>query len=148
MISLKILKGTDQLATEGTETKHTELSEVIGMIEALGEEDDWPTDLLFKVTLVVDELVQNVLDYAYDDDTAHVDVTLTSTDEAVFVEILDHGKPFDPLTDAPAPDLASDVENRRIGGLGVHFTRTLMDEITYKRDLDRNILRIMALKSP
>lgn len=129
------------------ETEHTELSEMVERIEAFGEEDGWPSDLIFKVTLVIDELVQNVLDYAYDDNRPHANVVLTSTEREISVEIIDDGKPFDPLTDAPAPDLASDVENRRVGGLGVHFTRTLMDEISYSRDSDRNILRIVALKS-
>lgn len=132
--------------SEMRRTGYEELADLVAAIEALGEEDGWPGDLTFRISLVVDELAQNVVDYAYNDTPGDVEVTVTSQDETVIVEITDEGKPFDPLTDAPDPDLTSPIESRPIGGLGVHFTKTLMDDVEYSRESGRNRLRIVTRK--
>jgi anti-sigma regulatory factor (Ser/Thr protein kinase) len=59
---------------------------------------------------------------------------------------VDSGRPFDPLSDAPEPDLNAVVEERRIGGLGVHLVKTLMDQMHYKRENEQNRLTIVALR--
>ena len=127
-------------------TSYEELADLVAAIEALGEQDDWSGDLTFRVSLVVDELAQNVVDYAYTDTPGDVEVAVTSRDETVVIEIVDQGQPFDPLTEAPAPDLASPIEDRPIGGLGVHFTRTLMDDVEYSRESGKNCLKIVTRK--
>ena len=58
----------------------------------------------------------------------------------VTVDVVDDGIPFDP-TAAAAPDTSLEVEDRDVGGLGVHLVRKLMDEVAYRRDGDRNRLR-------
>ena len=125
-----------------------DLADLVAAIEALGEEDGWPGDLTFRISLVVDELAQNVVDYAYNDTPGDVEVAVTSRDETVVIEIVDEGRPFDPLTEAPAPDLTSPIESRPIGGLGVHFTKTLMDNVEYRRESGRNCLKIVTRKRP
>ena len=127
-------------------TSHEELADLVAAIETLGEQDNWPGDLTFRVSLVVDELAQNVVDYAYSDAHGDVEVAVTSREETVVIEIVDDGQPFDPLTEAPAPDLTSPIEGRPIGGLGVHFTRTLMDDVEYSRESGRNCLKIVTRK--
>ena len=54
-------------------------------------------------------------------------------------------KPFDPLA-APAPDLTS--TQREPGGVGLHFVRNLMDEVTYTRRDGINHLRMMKRLTP
>ncbi|MDE0667229.1 MAG: ATP-binding protein [Acidimicrobiaceae bacterium] len=132
--------------SEVRKTSYNELAELVAAIEELGEEDGWSGELTFRISLVVDELAQNVVDYAYIDTPGDVEVAVTSTDETVVIEITDEGKPFDPLTEAPAPDLTSPIESRPIGGLGVHFTKTLMDDVEYRRESGQNRLRIVARK--
>ncbi len=132
--------------SEVRKTSYTELADLVAAIEELGEEDGWSGELTFRISLVVDELAQNVVDYAYIDTPGDVEVAVTSTDETVVIEITDEGKPFDPLTEAPAPDLTSPIESRPIGGLGVHFTKTLMDDVEYRRESGQNRLRIVARK--
>ena len=132
--------------SEVRKTSYTELADLVAAIEELGEEDGWSGELTFRISLVVDELAQNVVDYAYIDTPGDVEVAVTSTDETVVIEITDEGKPFDPLTEAPAPDLTSPIESRPIGGLGVHFTKTLMDDVEYSRESGQNRLRIVARK--
>ena len=134
--------------SEVRRTSYTELADLVAAIEALGEEDGWPGDLTFRISLVVDELAQNVVDYAYQDQPGDVEVEVTSEPEAVTIEITDEGRPFDPLTEAPEPDLSSPIEDRPIGGLGVHFTKTLMDDVEYSRESGKNRLRIVTRKRP
>ena len=127
-------------------TSHGELADVVKAVEAWGEQDGWSGDLAFRVSLVIDELAQNIVDYAYDDGTGDVEVVVTSQSETIVIEIVDEGQPFDPLTQAPAPDLTSAIEDRPIGGLGVHFTRTLMDNVEYRRESGKNCLKIVTRK--
>ncbi len=61
-------------------------------------------------------------------------------EEVVTVEITDDGRSFDPLTEAPEPDLDSSLNERRIGGLGVFFVRSMMDDLQYRREQGKNHL--------
>lgn len=132
--------------SEVRRSSYEDLADLVAAIEALGEEDGWSGDLTFRISLVVDELAQNVVDYAYNDTQGDVEVAVTSRDESVVIEIVDEGIPFDPLTEAPPPDLTSPIESRPIGGLGVHFTKTLMDDVEYRRESGKNCLKIVTRK--
>ncbi len=127
-------------------TARDELDRINAAVDSLAEQDDWPADLVFRVRLVLEEWNLNVMDHGHDDDTHEIDIELTSDADAVTIEIVDGGKPFDPLHDAPAPDLTSAVGERRVGGLGVHFMRELMDEVLYKRESDKNHLKLVTRK--
>lgn len=128
------------------EASYGALPDLVAAVEALGEEDGWAGDLTFRVSLAVDEIAQNVLDHAYGGGRGDLEVAISSLDDAIVVEIVDGGRPFDPLTDAPDPDLTSAIEDRPVGGLGVHFARSLMDDIEYRRDSERNCLKLVARK--
>ena len=135
---------TTTVGGETTRSSQDDLLQLVEAVQALGEREGWPEDLSFRVSLVIDELAENVVNYAYEDGAGDVEVSVTSEEEAVVIEIVDEGRPFDPLTEAPEPDLTSALEDRPIGGLGVHFTKTLMDEIEYRREAGTNRLRIVA----
>ena len=137
---------TTTVGGETTRSSQDDLLQLVEAVQALGEQVGWPEDLSFRVSLVIDELAENVVNYAYEDGAGDgdVEVSVTSEEEAVVIEIVDEGRPFDPLTEAPEPDLTSALEDRPIGGLGVHFTKTLMDEIEYRRESGTNRLRIVA----
>ena len=113
-------------------------------IEDVGQRERWPSDLTFKVKLLIEEIGINIMDHAYLDSEGEFEVTLTSEADAVTIEILDDGQPFDPLEDAPIPDLDSTVEGRDIGGLGLHLVRTMADESSYQRREGKNRLTLVA----
>ena len=129
---------------EVSRSGYEDLPELVAAVEELGERDGWPGELTFRISLVIDELAQNVVDYSYEDQPGDVEVEVTSEPEAIIIEIIDQGRPFDPLTEAPEPDLTSPIEDRPIGGLGVHFTKTLMDDVKYCRDSGKNRLKIVT----
>ena len=96
----------------------------------------------YAVRLALDELLSNVIRYAYDDDARHrIDLKLeTGVPFALTIE--DDGKPFDPLADAPPPVLDGPVEDRPIGGLGLHILKKMGLRLAYRRDAGHNVLRV------
>ena len=101
---------------------------------------------MFRVNLVLEELILNVMDYGTEGSDPDITIEIASEGDSISIDLSDRGRPFDPLTEAPEPDLTSAVGERRVGGLGVHLTKTLMDEVSYSRNADRNRLSIVTRK--
>ena len=93
-----------------------------------------------QVELVVEEAIVNICRHG----GAAVSIELVCmADEGAFVvQISDSGRPFDPTT-APAPDLKADIASRPIGGLGIHLIKNICDDVQYRREGGRNILRLV-----
>ena len=127
-------------------TTRDELERISSAIEELGQRDEWPDDLVFRVNLVLEELILNIMDYGAEDDDPDIALEIQSMDDSISIDLSDRGRAFDPLTEAPEPDLTASVGERRVGGLGVHLTKTLMDEVHYSREADRNRLSIVTRK--
>jgi anti-sigma regulatory factor (Ser/Thr protein kinase) len=99
-----------------------------------------PPPAIGHLNLSLDEAMTNTIAYGWPEGGEHeIALTLSVSGGAVVVEVADDGRAFDPLQ-VPPPDLDSDLESRPIGGLGVHFIKTLMDDVTYRREGGRNIL--------
>ena len=128
------------------ERSHDELGRITDAVDDLGHRENWSNDLLFRVHLVLEELVLNVIDYGFDDgkDDHELEVVLASEDDKLTIEITDDGIPFDPLQDAKKPDVNAPLEDRPIGGLGVHLVRTMMNEVSYQREDGKNHLTLVA----
>ena len=93
-----------------------------------------------KILLCVDELITNIIAHAYTDNEEHaVLLECRIEDNRVELEIRDDGQPFDP-TQQTRPNVSLNVDQRRIGGLGIHLVMTLMDKVTYQREGDFNVL--------
>jgi anti-sigma regulatory factor (Ser/Thr protein kinase) len=90
--------------------------------------------------LAAEEVLVNIINYAYPGRTGDVEIRLMLEEsKGLKVEVIDSGIPFNPLA-RPEPDINAPIEQRNIGGLGVYLLRRLMNEITYKREGERNIL--------
>ena len=84
------------------------------------------------------------MNHGHDDDGDHeMEIALTSEADKLTIELSDDGRAFNPLDDAPEPDLDAAIEDRPIGGLGVHMVRTFMDEMHYRRDEGKNHLTLI-----
>nr|WP_051057433.1 ATP-binding protein [Herbaspirillum sp. B39] len=130
---------------------HNDVAELDRLAEAVDEfcaACALPGKLAFELNLVLEEVVVNVINYAFPDGGAdepiHVRVVLeTNSDEGravrVVAEVRDTGTAFDPLLGGP-PDFVLDLDKRPVGGLGVHFLKTLMDEVSYRRTERHNCL--------
>ena len=124
-------------------TKREELVRVTSAVEDIAAQDGWPDDLVFRVNLVLEEVSLNIMDNAFDGGLHEFDVTLISDARSVTIQVVDAGRPFDPLTESPPPDLDSPVEHRPVGGLGVHLIRTMMDKTVYRRTDGQNRLTLV-----
>ena len=103
-------------------------------------EEGVPGRTIHHVRLVVEELVVNVVRYAYSDTTAHkIGVDVRTEPRRVVVTIEDDGRPFNP-NDAPEPQLRNSPAAKR-GGLGIHLVKKLSRELTYSRENNRNRVR-------
>jgi serine/threonine-protein kinase RsbW len=90
-------------------------------------------EVSFFVGLAIEELVTNCIKYGYDDAAEHtIDIVLSVADHTLTMTVVDDGHPFNPLS-APPPDLSLAIEDRPIGGLGIHMLRELTDNMTYER---------------
>lgn len=114
------------------------LADLQRQLAQFGEQQGWAPDLAYQVELVVEELCVNIVSYGTDDGSHRIEVRMGCTPSLLTIDIIDDGIAFDPFTEAPPPDLDSEVEDRPIGGLGVHFVKTMMDEVEYRREGGRN----------
>ena len=100
-----------------------------------------------NLNISLDELITNIVSYGYQDCEEHeIRVTVSDRGGSLMVVLEEDGIAFNPFTSAPEPDLDASIEERRIGGLGVYFVKTLMDEATYERVGNRN--RITLIQRP
>ena len=126
-------------------SRHDQLERIAAAVEEMGEQDDWPPDLIFKVNLVLEELGVNILTHS--GKASEIEISLVSDAATVKVEIVDDGIPFDPLAQAAAPDTAAALDQRPIGGLGIHLVREMMDELHYRRENGKNRLAMVKRKT-
>jgi anti-sigma regulatory factor (Ser/Thr protein kinase) len=92
-----------------------------------------------SMSVVLDELLANTLSYGMADHGGEVLVDFELHADRLVVTISDDGRPFDPLAQA-APDTTLPVEDRPIGGQGIHLVRKMVDDLSYHRHSDRNIV--------
>jgi anti-sigma regulatory factor (Ser/Thr protein kinase) len=97
----------------------------------------------YAVRLAVEEIVLNLVNYGYAGLPPGPIALAVETDGArVVVTIADHARPFDPV-DAPVPDLEAAWDERKIGGLGWHLVKELMDEVRYETGGEGNRLTLV-----
>ncbi len=118
-----------------------ELKRLYEAVESLGEQEEWPPGLIFQVNLALEELGINIMNYG--ETAEEILVSLVSDEDSITIKISDAGRPFNPLTEGPEPDITQELDERPIGGLGVYLVRTLMDELYYRREGDRNHLTLV-----
>ena len=106
-------------------------------IEGLGI----PEELNMPINLALEEIVSNVMLYAYPHSSGRVIVEFSKGDRLIFT-ITDSGIPFDPTKQKEA-DITLSAEERQIGGLGIHLVRQIMDEVIYERVEDKNVLTLI-----
>lgn len=114
---------------------HTLLDGAMGLstlLDTLEDElagRDVPMAVIGAVLIAADEVITNALSYG---GAPSVEVAGQVADERVVLRVSDDGAAFDPLA-ATTPDTTLGVEDREIGGLGIHLVRKMMDDVAYER---------------
>ena len=118
-----------------------------GLEEFCGEQRV-PQAVMNAADIALEEHLTNVLGYGYEPGAPHrVVVALKVEDGWLCVDVEDDGKLFDPLA-APPVDTSLPLEDKPIGGLGVHLMREFMDELSHAREGGRNVLRMKKRIGP
>ena len=97
-----------------------------------------------RFCLALDEIITNVISYGFEDvpGDPSIRVDFGLGDGLLEVRVEDNGHSFNPLADAPLPDFTLSVDERPIGGLGIHLAKNLVDDISYRRERNRNCLTL------
>ena len=125
--------------------KLSESERLSKIIEDFAEEKNLSLKLLFEINVALDEILTNIVSYAYNDKAEHkILVRLFSLKDGLKIQVEDEGIAFNPLQRAE-PDITKSVMERPIGGLGIHMVRKLVDELKYKRENNKNILTLIKI---
>jgi serine/threonine-protein kinase RsbW len=105
---------------------------------------------IFHIEMACDEACTNVIEHAYGgEDVGEIEVSWQIAGNQFVVTIHDHGRAFDP-TQIPSPLPSTDpnlteaefMNSVRVGGLGIHFMRKLMDDVAFQFDTTGNTLTL------
>ena len=120
-----------------------ELDRLEPFLEKFFDQNSLNPALLSSVDLALEEALANVIMYAYPEGTkGFCDVEVKVHEDSMEFVISDTGAPFDP-TLAPEVDVTAGLEDRKIGGLGIHMVRHIMDSISYERLKGKNVLTLI-----
>ena len=117
-------------------------------LSAFAQDHGIPEPELLGINLVLEELFTNVIFHAHDDGAEHeVQIHVALDGRDLRIEVSDDGRPFDPR-EAPRPDLNAPLDEREIGGLGLHLVRESVDALDYRREGDRNVTTLVKKSVP
>jgi serine/threonine-protein kinase RsbW len=115
------------------------LATMVDAIEGYAAKHAVQQDKTMDLILALDEVVTNVIRHGGLTARDTIAVTIDLGDDAISAVVEDHGSAFDPLHDAP-PHASGSLEERPLGGLGLHIVRSIMNELSYQRVDGRNRL--------
>jgi serine/threonine-protein kinase RsbW len=117
-----------------------ELARVSQRLNEFGAHQRLGAQVLHDLNLALEEILANIISYGYADSREHeITVSLDAQPGEVRVDVEDDGRPFNPL-ESPEPYSGDSLDDRPVGGLGIHLVRALMDGLEYRRQGDRNLL--------
>ncbi len=122
-----------------------EIDEVAALVReaaAVLQEHGVTGEPLYTAQLAIEEVVSNVVRHGACKEGRGVNIHVDIDDDEIRLTVEDEGLPFDPSCDAPAPDLDAPLENRRVGGLGVHLVKQMASRFDYARDGERNRMEV------
>ena len=119
-----------------------ELTHVLQVVNVFLEPRALPSKLVYAVNLILEEILMNIIKYGYDDGESHeIEVQIEVEQEEIALTVIDDGREFNPLT-VPPPDRSKSAMDRLEEGLGLQFVRHMRNAIEYRREEDKNILKI------
>ena len=133
MAKLKTYKKTVGASTEN-------LSEIRDFVGGHALDYGFDDRKVADIRLAVDEACTNIIKHAYGNDPEeNLEITIEVDDEKFMIFLIDKGEGFDVKT-YQKPNLKSQIEQKKRGGMGVHLMLNLMDEVTYKVKNNMNVL--------
>ena len=120
-----------------------ELDRLNALVAGFGERVNFTATEEYSIYLIIEEIFTNIVNHAWSDPGEHsIFFRLSASKETAKMEFHDDGQPFDP-TEADTPDIHASVEDRPIGGLGLHLVREAASEMFYQRLEEQNQLIVI-----
>lgn len=120
------------------------LPSVVEQLEEFFDEHDLPLKAANQALMCLDEVFANIAEHAYSapafENTIGIEAVIDG--DQLVMTVSDQGRAFDPLG-KDAPDVTLALEDRPIGGLGIHLVRNIMDEVRYERINGENRLTLI-----
>ncbi len=118
----------------------SELERVAQFIEEIGEELHLDMELQMNLNLVMEEMVSNVIFYAYPKESdSEIELLAKSDGKSLTFVLSDQGKEFDPTAQEDADPDVNPID-REIGGMGIFIVKNIMNRVTYQRLEGKNLL--------
>ena len=116
-----------------------EVARVAAAFAEFADRQALPAAVRRSLQIALDELLNNTVVYGFPGrQGGEVTVEVELGPDRVAVTLTDDGRPFDPF-ELDAPDTMLSTQERRIGGLGIHLVRQMMDEVSYQRRGNLNV---------
>lgn len=125
-----------------------DLLRVNSVFESFATQHEIGGRLRYHLLVAIEEILTNIIKYGFDEAGVHpIHVTFRKIEEHIEMEFEDRGREFNPL-EVAEPDLETPIENRQLGGLGIHLVKKMVDVAAYRREGDKNILLLRKTHSP
>ena len=117
-----------------------DLLRVNSIFESFATQHDIGGKLRYHLLVSIEEILTNIIKYGFDEQGVHpIHITFRNDSGAIEMEFEDRGREFNPL-EVGEPELDTPIEDRQLGGLGIHLVKNMVDVAQYRRVGDRNIL--------
>jgi anti-sigma regulatory factor (Ser/Thr protein kinase) len=124
-----------------------DLLRVNSIFESFATQHDIGGRLRYHLLVSIEEILTNIIKYGFDEQGVHpIHITFRLVLENVEMEFEDRGREFNPL-EVEEPNLETAIEDRQLGGLGIHLVKKMVDVAQYRREGDRNILLLRKSKT-
>jgi anti-sigma regulatory factor (Ser/Thr protein kinase) len=124
-----------------------DLLRVNSIFESFATQHEIGGRLRYHLLVSIEEILTNIIKYGFDEQGVHpIHITFRLVLENVEMEFEDRGREFNPL-EVDEPNLETAIEDRQLGGLGIHLVKKMVDVAEYRREGDRNILLLRKSKS-
>lgn len=119
-----------------------ELVQLNLFVDGICNELHLDNEMQMNLNLALEEVVSNVILYAYPEKSNEkISISAQMTNGLLVFTISDSGLAFDP-TAVPEADVTLSAEERQIGGLGIYIVKNIMNEVTYQRMDEKNVLTL------
>jgi len=123
-----------------------DLLRVNSIFESFATQHDIGGKLRYHLLVSIEEILTNIIKYGFDEQGVHpIHITFRYDSGTIEMEFEDRGREFNPL-EVGEPDLDTPIEDRQLGGLGIHLVKNMVDVARYRREGDRNILLLRKAK--
>jgi len=132
--------------TQSFPGNYENLARIADFVRKFAKDFGFESLALYSIEMAVDEACSNIIEHAYGSEgKGIIHCTCSFNGENLAIILKDHGKSFDPSM-IPQPNLSQKLKDRKAHGLGLHFIRQWMDDVSFTSDGSENILTLVKRK--